>query len=62
MLTDKPIKYVAHPVSAEDKAAIIAEGYRIIDIRFKPDAESSETVKEVKPKRKKKAVKKVKKS
>jgi len=45
MPTSRPIKYVAHPVSAEDKAAIIADGYRIIDIRFKP-------------KRKKKATKK----
>lgn len=30
------IKYVKHPVSPEEKAKLRAEGYKIIDIRFKP--------------------------
>ena len=30
--------YLKHPVSAEEKAKIIAKGDKILDIRFKPKA------------------------
>ncbi len=33
----KPIKYVKHPVSKEQKAKIIADGFKILDSRFEPE-------------------------
>ena len=50
-MTDKPIKYVKHPLSAEDKALIISQGFKILDIRFKP----IDLVEDEKPAKKKKA-------
>lgn len=41
--------YLKHPVSAEEKAKVIAKGDKILDIRFKPEA--------AKPKPKKKKAK-----
>lgn len=32
----KPIKYVKHPVSKEQKDKIIADGFKILDARFEP--------------------------
>jgi hypothetical protein len=32
----KPIKYVKHPIDQEQKAKLIAEGYKIIDEVYKP--------------------------
>ena len=32
----KPVKYVTHPVSKEDKEKYIAEGFKILDARFEP--------------------------
>jgi hypothetical protein len=32
----KPIKYVKHPITQEQKAKLIAEGYKIIDEAYKP--------------------------
>jgi hypothetical protein len=32
----KPIKYVKHPITAEQKAKLIAEGCKIIDEAYKP--------------------------
>ena len=32
------IVYLKHPVSAEEKAKVIANGDKILDIRFKPKA------------------------
>lgn len=34
--------YEPHPVSAERKAALRAQGYKIIDARFAPPAEAAE--------------------
>jgi len=31
------IKYEPHPVSAERKAELVADGYKIIDARFAPE-------------------------
>jgi hypothetical protein len=42
--------YLKHPVSPEEKAKYRAEGFRIIDERFKPEEVEAE-----KPKRKRKA-------
>lgn len=47
---DRKIKYVKHPVSPEQKAKLVSEGYKIIDERFKPEG-----YQEDKPKAKKKA-------
>ena len=33
------IRYVKHPISPEEKAVIRKAGYKIVDIRFKPDDE-----------------------
>jgi len=35
----KPIIYATHPVAAEIKAAILAEGGKIIDAAFAPEGE-----------------------
>lgn len=35
-MTDEKIIYEPHPVSAERKAELRAEGFKIIDARFKP--------------------------
>jgi hypothetical protein len=32
----KPIKYVKHPVSKEDKAKYIADGFKVLDARYEP--------------------------
>lgn len=32
-----PIAYVEHPVSPDKKEKIRADGYTVIDIKFKPD-------------------------
>lgn len=32
----KPIKYVKHPISKEEKDKIIADGFKILDARFEP--------------------------
>lgn len=34
------IAYEKHPVTAERKAKLIRDGFKIIDIRFKPDNET----------------------
>lgn len=34
------IAYEKHPVSPERKAELRAEGYKILDIRFKPKAQA----------------------
>ena len=39
MKAKKPIVYLEHPVSAEEKAKHIKDGKRIIDIKFKPEQE-----------------------
>lgn len=46
----KPIHYEKHPVSAERKAELLALGFKIVDIRFKP-ADAIEVAPEEKPKR-----------
>lgn len=33
----KTIVYEPHPISAERKAELVAQGFRIIDARFAPD-------------------------
>ena len=54
------IAYAKHPLSAVDKAALVAKGYRIVDVKFKPlvlsDGDIDTTAK---PKRKKKKAKAV---
>jgi hypothetical protein len=40
----RPIQYEPHPVSAERKAEIIAAGFRIIDVKFKPKDEAAVVV------------------
>lgn len=37
MSKDKKIAYEKHPVSPERKAELIAGGFKIIDLLFKPD-------------------------
>lgn len=32
----RPIVYEPHPVSRERKAELLAEGFRIIDVKYKP--------------------------
>lgn len=32
----KPIKYVKHPITPEQKASLIAEGFKIVDEIYKP--------------------------
>jgi hypothetical protein len=44
MKNTKDVVYLKHPVSAEEKAKHIADGKRIIDIKFKP-AEAKKPVK-----------------
>lgn len=46
----KPIHYEKHPVSAERKAELLALGFKIVDVRFKP-AEAFDVAPEEKPKR-----------
>ena len=41
--------YLKHPVSAEEKAKVIAKGDKILDIRFKPETKKAKP----KPKAKK---------
>ena len=48
------IHYEPHPVSAERKAELRAQGFRIIDARFKP----AEEVKKEEPKAKARGAKK----
>ena len=38
----KEIYYEPHPVSPERKAELIAQGYKIVDERFKPADEQQE--------------------
>ena len=43
-MSDRPIHYEAHPVSPARKAELIAAGYRILDVKFKPkDAPAAAT-------------------
>lgn len=35
----KEIVYLKHPVSPEQKAKVVSEGKRIVDIRFKPKSD-----------------------
>lgn len=35
-MSEQKIKYVQHPVSPEQKAELRAQGFKIIDARFKP--------------------------
>jgi hypothetical protein len=48
------IKYVKHPVTAEDKKELNKQGFKIIDIKFKPieEIEEVEPVAKKTPKRK----------
>ena len=50
----KPIHYEKHPVSAERKAELLAQGVKIVDLRFKP-ADIAELAEE-KPKRRTKRI------
>ena len=34
---DMPIIYEPHPVTSERKAELLAQGYKIIDVRFAPE-------------------------
>lgn len=55
---DMKIAYEPHPVSAERKAELRGQGYRIIDVRFKPadaEDESPKAETESKPKTRRKA-------
>lgn len=36
---ERPIVYEPHPVSRERKAELLAEGFRIVDAKYKPSAE-----------------------
>lgn len=54
MNTNK-IAWEKHPVSPERKAELIADGYKIIDVRFKPQ---SAQVEEKKPEPKKRVARK----
>lgn len=46
----KPIHYEKHPVSAERKAELLALGFKIVDLKFKP-ADDVEFATEEKPKK-----------
>ena len=39
MSKEKTVWYEPHPVTPERKAELIAEGYKILDIAFKPEGE-----------------------
>ena len=39
MSKEKTVWYEPHPVTPERKAELIAEGYKILDITFKPEGE-----------------------
>lgn len=39
MSKEKPVWYEPHPVTPERKAKLIAEGYKVLDIAFKPESE-----------------------
>ena len=43
MSNKRPIHYEQHPVSRERKAALIAQGYRIVDAKFAPPGAAAET-------------------
>lgn len=49
----KPVKYVKHPVSKEQKAKLIADGFKILDARFEPEKPKPKA--KAKPKKKAKA-------
>lgn len=49
MSQEREIHYEPHPVTPERKAELMADGYRILDARFKPEEAESEP--EEKPKR-----------
>lgn len=36
---ERPIVYEPHPVSSERKAELLAEGFRIVDAKYKPPAD-----------------------
>ena len=44
-MTEK-IKYVKHPVSAEEKKKLRGQGYKILDERFDPDRKEAKTKQE----------------
>lgn len=45
------VAYEPHPVSPERKAELRAQGFKIVDIRFKPAALEKEATQDEKPKR-----------
>tara|TARA_B100000686_G_C16738759_1_gene945272 strand:+ start:144 stop:308 length:165 start_codon:yes stop_codon:yes gene_type:complete len=53
-MTDK-IKYVEHPVTAEEKAKLRKEGYKILDARFDPNRDEKKADKKADSKKDKKA-------
>lgn len=48
-MKEREIRYEPHPVTPERKAELVALGYRIIDARFKPAAESEAVSEPEKP-------------
>lgn len=54
-MKDKPIAYEPHPVSRERKAELIAQGFRIIDVAFKPADEQPASEPATEPKAEPKA-------
>lgn len=41
-MQEKKVWYEQHPVAPERKAELVAAGYRILDVRFKPAGEESQ--------------------
>lgn len=50
----KPVKYVKHPLSKEDKEKYIADGFKILDARFEPEKPKPKAKAKAKPKAKSK--------
>lgn len=47
-----PITYVKHPLDPKEKKKLISEGYKILDIKFKPKDEEPKIEKKSRLKRK----------
>ena len=56
-MQESKIAYEPHPVSPERKAELRAQGYKILDARFKPEEPEAKPVEAEKPKRATKAAK-----
>lgn len=52
MKREKPIAFVEHPITEDEKFDIVSKGFRIVDIRFAPEKLPEGAKKFEKPKKK----------